>query len=226
MWQVPDLFLWFFCSERGWKVSRDCLSRWHRMPAGGQGARGEVTVWHLLVFIGNEAILWHTAVHLNENRNSDDVPKDCQLQSVVLFSAAFSLRLVVVMSLNVACCIVSLPPPLCHFSSYFFSRKLKTAGMWQLECRVLVWGVCAWLRGCGSKVRWRQGGVIISLCHRCISLEYLWFNTWVTQLCMFAFTQKQRHGSCHISRKKSAMIVTKLNMWGNAGQTFCTEELQ
>lgn len=25
--------------------------------SGGHGARGEVTAWHLLVFIGNEAIL-------------------------------------------------------------------------------------------------------------------------------------------------------------------------
>lgn len=76
---MPDLFLWFFCSQRAWQVSGDCLSLWHRMPAGVHGSRGEVTVWHLFVFTWNEAILWHSAVHFSENRNSSAVPKDCQL---------------------------------------------------------------------------------------------------------------------------------------------------
>lgn len=54
------------------------------------------------------------------------------------------------------------------------------------------------------------GGVIISPCHRCISLEYVWFYTLVTQLCMFAFALRQRHSSCHILRKRSKTIFTKL----------------
>lgn len=66
------------------------------------------------------------------------------------------------------------------------------------------------VRGCGSKVRLRRGGVVISLCHRCISLEYLWFYTRVTQLCVFAFSLKQRDDSCRSFREKSVMIVTKL----------------
>lgn len=53
-------------------------------------------------------------------------------------------------------------------------------------------------------------GVISSLCHRCISLEYLWFYTRVTQLCVFAFTLKQRHDSWRSFRKRSATIVTKV----------------
>lgn len=102
---VPDLLQWLFCSEGDREVSGDRLSLWHRMPAGVHGARGEVTVWHLLVFIGNEAILWHMAVHLSENRNSDDVPKDCQVQKV-LFSAACSyvaLSSAIAVSLAVLC---------------------------------------------------------------------------------------------------------------------------
>lgn len=225
MWQVPDLFLWFFCSERGWKVSRDCLSRWHRMPAGGQGARGEVTVWHLLVFIGNEAILWHTAVHLNENRNSNDVPKDCQLQSVVLFSTAFSLKLVIVMSLNAACCIVS-SPPLCHFSLYFFSRKLKTAGMWQLECHVLVWGICAWLRGCGSKVRRRQGGgnnLTLSQVHFPRVSVVLHTSNTAVHVCIHSETKTRQLP--HF-QKEECYDSDQSEYVGKCRTGFCTEELQ
>lgn len=39
------------------------------------------------------------------------------------------------------------------------------------------------MRGCGCKVMLIQG-VIISLCHRCISTEWLWFYTQVAQLCL------------------------------------------
>lgn len=39
-WTLPVVLLF-------WEVSGDCLSLWHRMPAGVHGARGEVTVWHL-----------------------------------------------------------------------------------------------------------------------------------------------------------------------------------
>lgn len=139
MWQVPDLFLWFFCSERGWEVSRDCLSHWHRMPGGGQGARGEVTVWHSLVFVGKEAILWHTAVHLNENRNSNDVPKDCQTAigdfivccTFVKVGDGDEIRL-----LSLKCCLLHETPPenwrehhRVHVT-YWFGVYVPGEGMW------------------------------------------------------------------------------------------------
>lgn len=90
--------------------------------------------------------------------------------------------------------------------------------------------VCVCLvEGCGSKVGLRRRGVIISLCHRCISLEYLWFYTPVTQLCVFALTLKQRRHSCRSCRTESAIIVTKLiaeECEGKCRSEFCAEALR
>lgn len=86
-------------------------------------------------------------MHLNENRNSNDVPKDCQLQYMALFSAAYLLNFLMsgaAFLSNVACRILSLYS-FCVTFHYLSSHVLKTL-LEKRKCRdgadTLVWGVC------------------------------------------------------------------------------------
>lgn len=101
--------------------------------------------------------------------------------------------------------------------------------MGQIQRCVLVLGCVCLVRGCGSKVRLRRGGDNLSLCHRCISLEYLWFYTRVTQLCVFAFTLKQRGNSCLEFQKEECDDSDQTDFLEHVGKCrtdFCAEVLQ
>lgn len=169
-------------------------------------------------------------------------PKDCQLQQVVLCSAACSLNFLTVLSLAVICQMLHVAFCVClHFCSHDIAKRIRkmkkkkkndacSSSRADMVTYAGLGCVCVCLvEGCGSKVGLRRRGVIISPCHRCISLEYLWFYTPVTQLCVFALTLKQRHHSCRSFRTESAMIVTKLiveECEGKCRREFCAEALR
>lgn len=95
MWRAPDLVLWFLCSAKGqgvrwgWAWRGASVQGLHikltQDASRGQGAGGEVTVWHSLVYVEMGPILGHRVMHrdkkktkqnkIKKNRNSNDVPR-------------------------------------------------------------------------------------------------------------------------------------------------------
>lgn len=227
-WQATsDLFLWFFCSEKGCKVSRDCLSCWHRMQGGVQGARGEVTVWHLLVFIRDKVIPWHKAERLKPKQEQRWRP------GTLSTSIGLNLRFFAFFLWKSIDQRWDLSNMICWLHLVCHSSLNSRDGADIVSCSGS--GRVRLMRGCGSKVRcWRQGNnLTLSQVH--FPWVYVVFDMSRTaacvyvSVCVWVFTLKHRNGgSCSVFREECKLwdqihilTITQRDVWWATSLKFC-----
>lgn len=171
------------------EVSGDCLSLWHRMPAGVMVQEGK---WQCGTCLFSWGMRRYCDTRLCTSTKTGTVMTSLK---IVNCNGCYYFLLHKLGDIAEFVTFSMLPSFCLHlgFTFHYVTAevlkntygKMKWAGMGQIWCHVLVLGVCAWWRD----VVLRSGldrGEIISFCHRCISLECLWFYTRVTQLYVFA----------------------------------------
>lgn len=119
------------------------------MQGGGQGARGEVTVCHLLVFIRDKAIPLHKAERLTAKQEQKCCPG--RMSTSIVLSRCFRVLLHKVIDWFILTT-VKYGLRALSFLSLFIKKKLSQV-LGGSRARGSGSGCVCLMRGCGSKVR-------------------------------------------------------------------------